>query len=60
MLVLAALVLLVAAMAGGYVIRLATATSATPTTVVTSTDRGGSSGAGFGTGCIYVQDHRGC
>lgn len=60
LLVIAALVLLVAVMAGGFVFHLATANSATPTTVVTSSDRGGSSGAGSGTGCIAVHDRRGC
>ena len=59
LLVFAALVLLVAAMAGGYFIRLATVSSATPTSTVTSTTaQGGTSGAS--TGCVYVGDHRGC
>jgi len=58
LLVFAALVLLVAAMAGGYFIRLSTASSATPTTVVTTTGQGESSGTS--TGCILVGDHRGC
>ena len=58
-LVLAALVLLIAAMAGGYVIRLSTTPSAGPATVTTSTAPGGSSGISSGN-CIYVQAHRGC
>ncbi|MGH7686460.1 MAG: hypothetical protein ACREN2_06555 [Candidatus Dormibacteria bacterium] len=60
MLVLFALALLIAAMAGGYFIRIATATSATPTTVVTSTDHGGSSGAVSQPDCTWVQNHKGC
>ncbi len=59
-LVLFALALLIAAMAGGYFIRIATATSATPTTVVTSTDHGGSSGAVSQPDCTWVQNHKGC
>ena len=59
-LVLVALVLLVAAMAGGYVIRLATSASAAPaTTVTTSTAQGESSGLSSGN-CVYTQGHRGC
>lgn len=57
-LVLVALVLLIAAMAGGYVIRLSTTPSASSATVTTSTSPGGSSG--LSAGCTYVQDHRGC
>ena len=57
-LVLATVVLVLAALAGGYVIRLATAPSSAPTTVVTSGTA--SSPAQSNAPCTWIGSHKGC
>ena len=57
-LVLATVVLVLTAMAGGYVIRLATAPSSAATTVVTS--GAASSAAQPNAPCTWIGSHKGC